>query len=164
MTSTAPLSSSPAGEAVVPPVRIASIPDAAPENYKAMYALARSVRLDDELRQLIDIRVSQINGCAFCLDMHFADARRIGVSDQKLDTVAAWRESPFFSARERAALDLAEAMTRLADGGHVADAVYDEAAAQFGDELPQVLFAVTVINGWNRLMVTAQTPPLSFRG
>ncbi|MBB4663970.1 carboxymuconolactone decarboxylase family protein [Conexibacter arvalis] len=161
MTSTAPL---PSTATVVPRVRIASLPDAAPDNYKAMFALARSVRLDEELRQLIDIRVSQINGCAFCLDMHHADARRIGVADRKLDTVAAWRESPFFTARERAALDLAEAMTRLADDGHVADAVYDEAAAQFGEELPQVLFAITVINGWNRLMVAAQTPPLSFRG
>jgi AhpD family alkylhydroperoxidase len=163
MTSTAPLPPT-TGDNVVPSVRIASLPDAAPENYKAMHALSRSIRLDGELRQLIDIRVSQINGCAFCLDMHFADARRLGVGVQKLDTVAAWRESPFFTARERAALDLAEAMTRLADGGHVADAVYDEAARQFGDELPQVLFAVTVINGWNRLMITAQTPPLSFRG
>lgn len=145
---------------VVPSVRIASLPEAAPESYKAMYSLSRSVRLDSRLRNLIDVRVSQINGCAFCLDMHLRDARAKGETDQRLDTVAAWRESPFFTARERAALDLAEAMTRLADGGHVSDAVYDEAARQFdAEELPQVLFAITVINSWNRLMVTAQTPP-----
>jgi len=158
MSSTAPLSPT-AEEPVVPPVRIPSLPQVARDSYRAMLALSRSVRLEPRLRHLIDIRVSQINGCAFCLDMHHRDARADGEAEQRLDTLAGWREAPFFTARERAALALAEAMTRLADGGHVDDAVYDEAAARFGDELPQVLFAITVINSWNRLMVTAQTPP-----
>jgi len=157
MTSTAP-SPATADAPVVPPARIASLPEAAPDNYKAMRALSRATTIDPELRQLIDIRVSQVNGCAFCLDMHLRDARALGMSDQRLDTIAGWRDAPFFTPRERAALDLAEAMTRLADHGHVSDAVYDEAAAQFGDELPQVLFAITVINGWNRLMVATQAP------
>jgi AhpD family alkylhydroperoxidase len=157
MTSTVP-SSSTSDAPVARPPRIESLPDAAPDNFQAMYTLSRATRIDPELRQLIDVRVSQINGCAFCLDMHLRDARALGMSDQRLDTVAGWREAPFYTARERAALELAEAMTRLADHGHVSDAVYDEAAAQFGDELPQVLFAITVINSWNRLMVATQAP------
>lgn len=112
--------------------RIADLPRVARENYHAMRRLAGSVELDPILRHLIDIRVSQLNGCVYCLDMHHNEARDDGETTQRLDTLAGWRESPFFTASERAALGLAEAMTRLTDGP-VPDAVYDEAARQFDE-------------------------------
>lgn len=123
-----------------------------------MIALSRSVTLERRLRHLVDLRVSQINGCAFCLDMHAREARRDGETAQRLDTLAGWRESPFFTARERAALALAEAIARVADVGHVSDAVHDEAARHFDEaELAQLIFAITVINALNRMVVAAQT-------
>lgn len=138
------------------------LPRAAREQYRAMLALAMSVRLDERLAALIDIRVSQINGCAYCLDMHLRRARELDETEQRLDTLAGWRESPFFTARERAALALSEAITRIADGPDL-DAAYAEAALHFNaEELPQVVFAATVINSWNRLTVTAGSlPPAS---
>lgn len=148
-----------AADYVAPTPRIASLPAVAPDGYRAMRALAASVTLDATLHHLIEIRVSQLNGCAFCLDMHLTAARAAGETTQRLDTLAGWRESPFFTASERAALALAEALTHIVDS-HVPDAVYDEAARHFDDaELMQVTFAITVINGWNRLMLTTQTPP-----
>lgn len=155
MTSTAP---SPADYVAHPP-RIADAHRVSPDNYRAMLALARSVQLDATLRELLNIRVSQLNGCAYCLDLHIHAARENGEATQRLDTLAGWRESPFFTAAERAALGLAEAMTRLTDGP-VPDAVYDEAARHFEQEtLAQVIFAITVINAWNRVAVTVQTQP-----
>lgn len=127
--------------------------------YRAMLGLAGSVRLDRTLHELIEIRVSQINGCAYCLDMHMRRARSRGESDQRLDTLAGWRESPFFTARERAALQLAEAITRIHDQPAVV-AAYAEAERHFdADELPQIVFATTVINSWNRLTITAGSLP-----
>jgi AhpD family alkylhydroperoxidase len=108
--------------------------------------------LDNALLQLIDVRVSQINGCAFCLAMHTEGARKAGVSQQQLDVVAGWRDAEGFSDRERAALDLAEAMTRVNDGGGVSDDTWEAARRQFDDEeLATLLWAIGLINVWNRV-------------
>ena len=143
-----------------PPARIA-LRRIAPDFYEAMFALdkAASTGLDPVIRELVKIRASQLNGCAFCLDMHVHDARAIGVSEQKATGVAVWRETPFFTARERAALALAEAVTRLGDHG-VPDDVYDEAARLFDeDELARLIAMCVTINAWNRLGVTAPLSP-----
>jgi AhpD family alkylhydroperoxidase len=133
--------------------------DVAPRQYGAMFRFSASVELDHALRLLIEIRASQINGCAFCLDMHWKDARAAGESEERLYMLGAWRESPLYSERERAALELTEAMTEIAVRG-VPDHVWEQAAAAFGEEeLGQVVYAITVINAWNRLQITTQAEP-----
>ncbi|MEJ1237193.1 carboxymuconolactone decarboxylase family protein [Chryseolinea sp. T2] len=107
--------------------------------------------LEVGLRELINFRISQINGCAYCLDMHGKDARHRGESEQRLYTLSAWRETPFFTDRERAALAFAEAVNKA----HVPDAVYEAAKSQFTDaELIDLTIAVSTINIWNRLNIT----------
>ena len=133
--------------------------DVAPRQYGAMYRFSSSVELDHSLRLLIEIRASQINGCAFCIDMHWKDARAAGESEERLYMLSAWRESPLYSDRERAALALCEAMTEIAGSG-VPDEVWEGAAAVFGEEeLGQVVYAIAVINTWNRLQITTQAEP-----
>ncbi len=113
--------------------------------------------LDNALLQLIDVRVSQINGCAFCLAMHTDGARKAGVSQRQLDLVAGWREAEGFSDRERAALELAEAMTRVNDGGSVSAETWEAARRQFDDEeLATLLWAIGLINVWNRVNVAIE--------
>jgi AhpD family alkylhydroperoxidase len=133
-----------------------------PELYDAMMALGNAAAKDiePELGELIKIRASQINHCAFCLDMHTRDARKHGVSDQKLDVLAAWAEAgSLFTEREQAALGLTEAITELGDG-HVSDEVYARAAAVFTDrELGQVIAMAVTINAWNRINVTIRLEP-----
>ena len=133
-----------------------------PELLDAMMALSAAAAKDvePELGELIKIRASQINHCAFCLDMHVRDARKHGVSEQKLDVLAAWEEAGrLFSERERAALALTEAITELG-GGHVSDQVYARAAAVFTErELAQVIAMAVTINAWNRINVTARLEP-----
>jgi AhpD family alkylhydroperoxidase len=133
-----------------------------PELYDAMMALSNAAArdIDAELGELIKIRASQINHCAFCLDMHTRDARKHGVSEQKLDVIAAWEEAGrLFTERERAALALTEAITELGDG-HVPDEVYARAAAVFSDrELGQVIAMAVTINAWNRINVTIRLEP-----
>jgi AhpD family alkylhydroperoxidase len=133
-----------------------------PELYDAMMALgnAANKHIDPELAELIKIRASQMNHCAFCLDMHTRDARKVGVSEQKLDVLAAWQEAAIlFSEREQAALALTEAITNLGDG-HVSDEVYARAAAAFSEqELGQVIAMAVTINAWNRINVTVRTQP-----
>jgi AhpD family alkylhydroperoxidase len=133
-----------------------------PELYDAMMALSNAAAkdIDAELGELIKIRASQINHCAFCLDMHTRDARKHGVSDQKLDVIAAWEEAGgLFTERERAALALAEAITELGDG-HVSDEVYERAADVFSErELGQVIALAVTINAWNRINVTIRLQP-----
>jgi AhpD family alkylhydroperoxidase len=131
----------------------------APRQYAAIFRLEQSIELDQPLRELVKIRASQINGCAFCIDMHWKDARANGESEERLYSLPAWRESPLYSERERAALELCEAMTLIADA-HVPDEVWERATAEFSDEeVAQLVFAITAINAWNRLMITARVEP-----
>jgi len=123
---------------------------------RAMYALRAAVResgLEPSLLTLVKVRVSQINGCGYCIDMHTKDARAAGESEQRLYLLQAWREAPLYNDRERAALAWAEAVTTLS-GGHVPDAVYDQARASFSEtELAALTLAIVEINGWNRFSI-----------
>jgi len=134
----------------------------AAEGYKAMLGIHSYVQksgIDLGLLELVKIRVSQINGCAFCLAMHIALARKNGVTDDQLNLLVAWREAPVFSDRERAALAWAESMTCLASGD-VPDPIYEQASAQFSiKEIADLSLAVAEINAWNRLMICSRTPP-----
>ena len=129
---------------------------------QAMFGLERQVRkagLDRRLLDLVRMRASQLNGCAYCLDMHSKDARATGETEQRLYGLSAWRETPYYSARERAALEWTEALTLVAET-HVPDDVYDRVREQFSeDELAHLSLAVVSINGWNRLNVAARTVP-----
>jgi AhpD family alkylhydroperoxidase len=131
-----------------------------PEAVEAMSGLERVVRrseLEPQLLELVRMRASQLNGCAYCLDMHSKDARARGESEQRLHVLAAWREAPFYSDRERAALAWCEALTLLPANG-VPDDVYSEVAAQFEDEeLVALTLAIVAINGWNRFAVGLRT-------
>lgn len=135
---------------------------AVPEGYQAMAGLQAYVSgcgLETSLRHLVALRASQINGCAFCLAMHAREAREHGESDDRIHLLNAWREAPGFTPRERAALAWTEALTLLT-AGHVPDAIYAQARAQFSEkELVDLALAVVVINGWNRMMVAFQVPP-----
>jgi AhpD family alkylhydroperoxidase len=140
---------------------------AAPEVVHSMLALAGAVQktgLPEELLALVDYRISQMNGCAFCLDMHSKDLRALGETEQRIYMVSAWREAAhLYSARERAALAWAEAVTTLAHQ-EVPDAVYDEACKEFSEkELAQLTLAVVAINGWNRLNVAFRTPAGNYK-
>lgn len=137
------------------------LPRRVPEFYRAMLALDRSAAegLDPLLVGLIRTRASQINGCAFCVDMHSRDAREQGEQEHRLYALAAWRGTSFFTARERAALALTESITLLAED-HVRDDVYDEAALRFDEgELARVIATVVTINALNRLAVTSRMSP-----
>jgi AhpD family alkylhydroperoxidase len=132
---------------------------AAPLLYRALVALGNDVELDPHLRELVNLRVSILNGCAYCIDMHTKNARRGGESERRLYAVAAWHEAPFFDDKERAALELADAVTLISDG-HVPRDVWDEASAHFEpDELAQLVWAITVINAWNRIAITTRMAP-----
>lgn len=128
----------------------------------AMLGLERQVHkagLDSKLLDLVRMRASQINGCAYCLDMHSKDARANGETEQRLYGLEAWRETPYYSARERAALDWTEALTLVSEN-HVPDEVYGRVREQFSeDELAHLSLAIVAINGWNRLNIAARTIP-----
>jgi AhpD family alkylhydroperoxidase len=141
------------------PARRLQLDEFAGRQYGAMYRFSNSVTLDHGLRVLIEVRASQINGCAFCLDMHWKDARAAGETEERLYMLGVWCESALYSERERAALALCEAMTEIAGVG-VPDHVWEQAAAAFSEEeLGQVVFAIAVINTWNRLQITTQAEP-----
>jgi AhpD family alkylhydroperoxidase len=128
------------------------------ESYRALSALDDSVDFDPALRELVKLRASQINGCAYCVDAHSRDALAGGEDERRVWAVAVWREAPFFDERERAALALTEAMTRLPDAG-VPDDVYEEVARHFDEhELGQLMFAIIAINAWNRVGVGTHLP------
>jgi len=119
--------------------------------------------LERPLFELVKIRASQMNGCAYCIDMHTKDARLAGETEQRIYALNAWRETPFFTERERAALEWTEAVTRVAES-HVPDEVHQRVAAQFDEaELVALTFAVVVINGWNRLAVSFRAPAGSYQ-
>lgn len=132
-----------------------------PQAYQAVLGLETYVRehVDHTLLELVKLRASMLNGCAFCVDMHSRDALAAGESTRRLFAVSAWREAPFFTARERAALALTDAVTRLGEHG-VPDAVWDEAAAVFAEEeLANLIIAIATINVWNRIAVSTRTQP-----
>lgn len=136
-----------------------------PDAVRAMYGLENYVAgcgLEHSLRELIKIRASQINGCAFCLDMHTKDARAAGETEQRIYALNAWRETPFFTERERAALAWAEAVTRIGNG--VPDDLYAEARKQFSEkELADLTWAVAAINAWNRIAISFRAVPGSYQ-
>jgi AhpD family alkylhydroperoxidase len=134
----------------------------APRTYAAMSRLSGQTSdfgLEPLLLELVRMRASQLNGCAYCLDMHSKDAVALGEDPQRLQVLPAWREAPWYSDRERAALALTEEMTRLAPGG-VPDDVFAAAAALFTEhELTGLIWAVTAINAWNRIAITSRMEP-----
>ena len=133
-----------------------------PEAYQAMAGLGRYVRqsgLEPKLLDLIRTRSSQINGCAYCIDMHSKDARAAGETEQRLYSLDAWRETPFYTDRERAALAWTEAVT-LVSQGHVPDEVYNLVRKQFSEkEIVDLTLAVAEINSWNRIAISLRTVP-----
>lgn len=133
-----------------------------PEAYRRARALSGAIGaagLERSLLDLIDVRVSQLNGCAFCLEMHTTEAREHGETDARLHALNAWAEASIFTARERAGLALAEAVTLIREG-HVPAAVWAEAGEQFDEaELAALVLSASMINFWNRLAITSRTTP-----
>ena len=128
-----------------------------------MSAASEATTLDRSLRELIKIRASQMNGCAYCIDMHTKDARLAGETEQRIYALSAWRETPFYTDRERAALEWTEAVTRIGDG-HAPDDLYERVREHFDEaELVALTFAVVVINSWNRLAVSFRAPAGSYQ-
>lgn len=146
---------------VTVPERI-SVRASQPEAYRRALALAGAIAdggLERSLIDLLDVRISQLNGCAFCLQMHTTAARKRGESDARLHALNAWEEASVFTARERAALALAEAITLIREG-HVPDPVWAQASEQFSEqELAALILNATMMNFWNRLAVTSRTTP-----
>ena len=124
----------------------------------SLSAASEASGLERSLRELVKIRASQLNGCAYCIDMHTKDARLAGETEQRIYALNAWRETPFFTERERAALDWTEAVTRVGDT-HVPEEVFERTRQHFSEsELVALTFAVVVINSWNRLAVSFRAP------
>ena len=140
--------------------------DIAAGGRKAMLGLESYVRrcgLEHSLLELVKTRVSQINGCAYCIDMHTKDARAEGETEQRLYALSAWRETPFFTDRERAALEWAEELTLISQND-VPDELYERVREQFSEEeLMNLSFAVIAINGWNRLAIPFRSVPGSYQ-
>jgi len=142
-----------------------NLKETTPHVYRRMGALEQAAHeacekagVEPALYELLKTRASQINGCAFCLDMHTKDARAGGESEQRLYTLGAWRETPFFSERERAALALTEEVTRISEGG-VSEEVWALAEKQFDQEqLAGLVWAIVAINSWNRLAISTGSP------
>ncbi len=134
--------------------------------YRAMAALERSVRelgLESSLLELVRLRASQINGCAYCIDMHTKDARAAGETEQRLYCLSVWHECPFYTDRERAALEWTETVTRIADT-HVPDDVYQRVRTQFNEtELANLTLAIVAINGWNRVAISFRAVPGTYQ-
>ncbi len=136
--------------------------EASPSVFNAMIHIVQTLHksgLEESLMNLVDIRASQINGCAWCLDMHTKDALALGETEQRLLLVPVWREAQCYTDRERAALAWTEALTEICNTRDVPDDVYEMARAQFSEkELVDLTLAVIAINGWNRLNVAFRTP------
>jgi len=147
------------------PVRI-NYSKAAPGAYSAMFGLEKYVHesgLELSLLELVKLRASQINCCAYCLDMHWNDARARGESEQRLYSLDAWRETSYYTERERAALDWTEAVTTIA-GNHVPDELYEQVRQHFSEEeLVNLTLAVIAINGWNRLAISFRAEPGTYQ-
>ena len=148
--------------------RMPNFGELAPDGYQAMFALEAFLRrsgLPSSTLHLIKLRASQINGCGFCVDMHAHDAKQEGETDERLWSVAAWREAPYYTDEERAALALTEAATRLADNPDgVPDDVWNEAADHYSEkDLAALVMAIAAINAWNRISVTVRNVAGSLR-
>jgi AhpD family alkylhydroperoxidase len=147
------------------PVRM-DVAKVAPGLVHAMLGLERYLKecgLEESLLGLVKMRASQLNGCAYCLDMHSKDARAAGETEQRLYLLNAWREAPFYSDRERAALEWTEAVTRVAEG-QVPDSIFDAVREHFSEkELADLTMAVIAINGWNRLAISLRAEPGSYQ-
>ena len=137
-----------------------------PEALQAMQSMEKYIAgcgLDHKLVHLLTLRASKINGCAYCIDMHSIDARAAGETEQRLYALDAWRETPFFDARERAALAWIEAVT-LVSNGHVPDSVFEEAKAHFSEkEIVDLTYVAAAINVWNRLAIALRAVPGRYR-
>jgi AhpD family alkylhydroperoxidase len=142
--------------------RIPNYPKLAPTLYRTLFQIQQEVDksgLDVKLQDLIKIRASQINGCAFCIDMHTIDARAHGETEQRIYALDAWREGPFFDDRERAVLEFTEAVTRVSET-HVPDEVYAQVKQHFSElEIVNLTWAIVAINAWNRLAITFRAEP-----
>lgn len=142
------------------------IQKAAPEAYRAMLALSafgKHSGLEPSLIELVKVRASQINGCAYCIDMHTKDARAQGETEQRLYGLSAWRETPFYTERERAALAWTEALTLISES-HAPDDVYEEARRYFSEtELVNLSVSIVTINGWNRLAIGFRSVPGTYQ-
>jgi len=138
----------------------------AQDGYNSLLGLEQYLRqcgLEESLLHLIKLRASQVNGCAYCIDMHWKDLRAIGENEQRLYSLDAWRECPYYTDRERAALSWTEAVT-LITNGHVPDSVYEEVRPHFTEkELSDLTLAVATINAWNRLAIAGRTVPGTYR-
>jgi AhpD family alkylhydroperoxidase len=137
--------------------------DAAPGAVNAVLAAGRynlsGTSLDERLLALVELRASQMNGCAFCTVLHINDARDAGETDERLSTVVVWRDVPYFSERERIAFELTEVLTDLVHN-KVGDDLYDRALKEFGERgLADLIYAIATINAWNRINVALQAPP-----
>jgi AhpD family alkylhydroperoxidase len=139
---------------------------ASPGVIKALLSLETAVHasgLESSLIDLVRLRASQINGCAYCIDMHWKDLRARGESEQRLYSLDVWRETPFYTERERAALEWAEVVTLVTDG-HVSDTVYGEVRKHFTEsEMANLTLAIVAINGWNRLNIAFRTVPGTYQ-
>ena len=138
-----------------------NMPQTEPEGYKALLAMEKylqTTKIEPLHKELIKIRASQINGCAYCIDMHTKDARKHGETEQRIYALNAWRDTPFFSREERAILALTEEVTLISH--HVSEATYDEAVAALGEQLTaQVMMAAIAINSWNRIGIATGLMP-----
>jgi len=141
-------------------------PKVAPGVFEAMFGISNYLRkcgLEESLINLVCLRASQINGCAYCLDMHWKDLRAAGEGEQRLYGLDAWEESPYYSDRERAALAWTESVTNIQEG-HVPHEVYEQVRKVFSEkELADLTLAVTAINGWNRLNIAGRTVPGTYQ-
>jgi AhpD family alkylhydroperoxidase len=137
-----------------------------PGALRAMYGLEKYLAessIEPSLRELIKLRASQINGCAYCIDMHAKDARAAGEGEQRLYGLVAWREAPYYTERERAALAWTEALTLIAEN-HVTDELYEQTRRQFGEqELADLTLAVVTINAWNRIAISFRQEPGTYQ-
>ena len=141
-------------------------PKAAPGGFKAMLALEHYLHecgLEPTLVHLVKLRASQLNGCAYCIDMHWKDLRAMNESEQRLYSLDAWRECPFYSDRERAALAWTEALTLITQG-HVPDEVHEQVRPHFSEkELSDLSLVIATVNAWNRLAISARTEPGTYQ-
>jgi AhpD family alkylhydroperoxidase len=137
-----------------------------PDGYKAMLSLEHYLsksKVEKKLLHLIKLRVSQMNGCAYCLDMHWKDLQGEGESEQRMYSLDAWRETPYYTDRERAALAWAEAVTNITDG-HAPDELFEEARQHFSEqELADLTLAVATINSWNRISIAFRVVPGTYQ-